>query len=125
MTTEQPTSTDPAARLLEFLNTARHLSGGTAAQAFAKIFTTDANNTAELYRRLSQCERTAEQLLETVTGVTNDKFKKSFQKTIASVSEFFTPRHLDANWDEYKKRILDRDTHALQLCSDLLGAGFQ
>jgi hypothetical protein len=125
MTTEQPTSTDSAARLLDILHRAKQHSGGTAAQAFAAVFEIDANDTAELYRRLSVCERTAQQLLELARSVTNDNFKKSFQKNIVSIIQVFTPRHLDGNWEEHKKRILDRDTHALQLCSDLLGQRFQ
>jgi hypothetical protein len=125
MTKEHENSTNPAARLLDIFNKAKPVTGGTAAQAFAKIFDIDSNNTSELYRRLSECEQTARQLAELAGSITNPKFEKSFKENIDSIVQFFSPRNLDENWERHKTKILDRDTTALQLCSDLVDSRFQ
>ena len=125
MTTEQPTTTDPAAILLALLNRARQHSQGTVAQGFAKVFEIDANDTPELFRRLSVSEAMAQRVLELIKNVGNDPLERAYQKNLASIVQFFAPRHLDQTWEEHKKKIFERDITALEYCSGLLAKTFQ
>ncbi len=51
----------------------------------------------------------------------NDGHEETFRtENLPSINQVFSPRNLDASWDDFKRRIFDRDLTALKYCSNSL-----
>jgi hypothetical protein len=125
MPDEKPSLTNPAARLLKLLETAKQATGGTVSTTFAVILGVKSGyDTAELYRRLAACVGEANRVRELLIVIGNKTVVANFSKHFPSIVEVFTPIHLDGGWNEYKNKIRTEDLAVLRIVVGLLEQHF-
>jgi hypothetical protein len=112
--------------LLGIFDRARRHSGASIGAAYKVIFEIQQSDYRELFRKLSLAGDTAEEVAELLQVSGNQDFEHIFRaESLPAIKELFAPRNLDGAWDEFKKRILDRELTALRYCSNLLSKHFE
>lgn len=126
MADESNKLTDPAGRVLAIFERARRSSGGSIGTQYMALFEIKPGDYRELFRKLGLAGETAEEVAELLRVSGNQDFERIFTaESLPTIKELFAPHNLDAPWDDFKKRILDRDLTALRYCSNLLSKHFE